>query len=261
MINDDAIVIYTDGSSIKGPLRGGIGYVFVYADDDGEPVIEEHSPPGYKKAKSGLMELFACFVALKEAVDHKRDHKFSEIVVFTDSQYVRDNQLSPFKKWPSQGWKGRDGQPIKHVEIWRKLKRVRDRHSLRVDIRWVKGHAKNRFNKLADKLAKKSASNAVNPPLEVTSTRRKTTLKETEQGSIKMRGQNISLRIVSCQRLPTQKTWAYRCEVICKDSEYFGCIQEIFSAEQMRDGHHYEVTLNKNDKNPTILKVLRELDR
>ena len=261
MINDDALQIYTDGSSLRKPLRGGIGYVFVYADDDGEPVVDEHSPPGYKEATSGLMELYACYVALKKALDHHRYSCFSDIVLFTDSQYVQVHQFHPWAKWPSQDWKNRDGKPVKHVEIWRKLKRVRDRHSLRVDIRWVKGHAKNRFNKLADKLAKKSASNAVNPPLEVTSTRRKTTLKETEQGSIKMRGQCISLRIVSCARLPVQKMWAYRCEVISTDSEFFGCIQEIFSVEDMRDGHHYEVMLNDNDKNPTIVEVLRELDR
>jgi len=261
VINDDALVIYTDGSSFTRPLRGGIGYVFVYADDCGEQVVEEQSPLGYKEATSGLMELYACYAALKEALDHHRYSRFSDIVLFTDSQYVRDNQYHPWSKWPSQGWKSRDGTPIKHVEIWRKLKRVRDRHSLRVEICWVKSHSKNRFNKLADKLARKSANNAVNPPLEVTSTRRKTTLRVTERGSIKMRGQEISLRIVSCVRMPTQKMWAYRCEVISTDSEFYGCIQEIFSVEYMRDGHHYDVVLNNNDKNPTIVEVLRELER
>ena len=261
MINDDALQIYTDGSSKKNPLRGGIGFVFVYADAAGEPVIDEHCPPGYQGATIGLMELFACYKALKAALSHDRYEHFSDIVLFTDSQYVRDYQYHPFKTWPSQGWKSSEGRPVRHVETWKKLRRVRQAHTLKVEINWVKAHSKNRFNKLADKLANQSAENAINPPLEVSSTRRKTTLNETEQGSIRMQGQEISLRIVSCAPLPTQKMWVYRCEVISSDSEYFGCIQEIFSSESMRDGHHYDVSLNKNDKNPTILKILRELDR
>lgn len=261
MINDDALVIYTDGSSKKNPRRGGIGFVFVYADDDGEEVVEEFCPPGYREGTIGLMELVACCEALEEAQSHFRYSLFSDIVLFTDSQYVRNHQYHPFKTWPGNGWKNSEGRPIRHVETWKRLRRERSRHTLRVDIRWVKAHAKDRFNKLADKLARRSADTATNPPLEVSSTRRKTTTKLTEHGSIKMRGQRISLRIVSCTPLPTQHMWVYRCEVISKGSKYLGCIQEIFSDVYMRDGHHYEVSLNKNDRNPMILKMLHELER
>lgn len=261
MINDDALVIYTDGSSKKNPRRGGIGYVFVYAADDGEPVVEKFCPPGYKEGTSGLMELVACLEAIKEARSHPRYDLFSDIVLFTDSQYVKNNQYRPYKEWPANDWKGSDGRPIRFVEFWKKLRRERNAHSLRVDIRWVKAHSKSKYNKLADKLAGESADNATNPPLVISSTRRKTSRKETKPGSIEMRGQRISLRIVSCTPLQTQKMWLYRCEVISKRSKYFGCVQEIHSSEYVRDGHHYEVTLNTNDKNPTILKILRELDR
>ena len=261
MINDDALVIYTDGSSKPNPRRGGIGYVFVYADGAGEPVVDEFCPPGYREGTVGLMELVACYESLREARSHPRYTSFSDIVLFTDAQYVRDHQYYPLKIWPANKWKNPEGRPIRHVETWIKLRRERQKHSLHIDIRWVKAHAKNRFNRLADKLAKRSADNAINPPLEVSSTRRKTTTKFTWPGSIKMCGQRISLRIVSCTPLPAQNMWVYRCQVISKGSKYFGCIQEIFSAEYIRDGHHYEVTLNKNDKNPTILKVLRELER
>ena len=113
---------------------------------------------------------------------------------------------------------------------------------------------------MADKLADQSAENAVNRPLEVSSTRKKTTKNSTKSGSIEMKGQRIALRIVSSDPLKPQRMWVYRCEVISKRSKYFGCIQEIFSSEYLRDGHHYQVTLNKNDKNPTIVNVLRELE-
>lgn len=261
MINDDALVIYTDGSSKKNPRRGGIGYVFVYAADDGEPMVEKFCPPGYKEGTSNLMELVACLEAIKEARSHHRYDFFSDIVLFTDSDYVMNNQYRPYKEWPANGWKGPDGVPIRFVEFWKKLRRARQAHTLRVDIRKIKAHSKNIYNNMADKLAKESAENATNPPLVVSSTRRKTTLKATKPGSIEMRGQRISLRIVSCTSLRTQKMWLYRCEVISKRSIFYGCVQEIYSTEYLRDGHHYEVTLNTNDRNPTILKNLRELER
>ena len=261
MINDDALQIYTDGSSKWKPLRGGIGYVFVYADDDGDPVIEKHCPPGYRGAKIGLMELVACLTALKKARSHPRYDKFSDIVLFTDAEYIQKHQFHPFKIWPENNWKNSEGRPIRHVEFWKKYRRIRQSHTLPVRIKWVQSHSKNKFNDMADELAKESADNAVNPPLEVSSTRKKTTKKLTKSGSIGMKGQKISLRIVGSDPLSPQRMWVYRCEVISKGSKYFGCIQEIFSAKYMRDGHHYEVTLNKNDKNPTVLRIVRELDR
>jgi hypothetical protein len=37
-------------------------------------------------------------------------------------------------------------------------------------------------------------------------------------------------------------------------------IDWLYSDHQMRDGHHYEVTLNDNPKHPMIVAVLRECE-
>jgi ribonuclease HI len=50
IIDENAINIYTDGSSYTGPRRGGMGIVFVTVNDEGHEVVEEHQPLGHRGA-------------------------------------------------------------------------------------------------------------------------------------------------------------------------------------------------------------------
>jgi ribonuclease HI len=64
-INDEALTIYTDGSSYQGPRRGGVGILFVTVDDDGHERINEYALPGYAGVTNNQMELQACIEALR----------------------------------------------------------------------------------------------------------------------------------------------------------------------------------------------------
>lgn len=57
-----------------------------------------------------------------------------------------------------------------------------------------------------------------------------------------------------------QRTTKYRCEVICADSPYFECIDFPFSNEDLRANHSYEVRLDDDAKNPTIVEKIREIE-
>ena len=76
-----------------------------------------------------------------------------------------------------------------------------------------------------------------------------------------MKGQRISIHIINEQYLRMQKLSKYRYEIISKGSKYFGNIDFIYSKlHHLKAGHKYIVTLNKNDKNPLILKLIEEIE-
>lgn len=259
---ENALNIYTDGSSFSGPRRGGIGIRFIAVDGLGNEGINNSEIPGYKGATNNQMELYACVAALKEARGSYDLRSFNSIEIFTDSQYVADNYLSAMFTWPSNKWRNRDGRPIANADIWKEfVKLIKKVTPLRVNVHWVKGHGKDEHNKAADKLARKSAKNPLNPPLTVVDVRRKQTDKSVEIGSVEMRGQRLCVRIITSEYWKVQKLVKYKYEVLSKGSKYSGNVDIIFSNKDMRAGHHYEVVVNKETSNPRITKVLRELER
>jgi hypothetical protein len=56
-----------------------------------------------------------------------------------------------------------------------------------------------------------------------------------------------------------QRIWKYRCEVVSVGDPDYGCLDWLYSREQLRDGHCYEATLNNSSANPMIVAVIREL--
>lgn len=259
---ENALNIYTDGSSFSTPRRGGIGIRFITIDGIGNEVISNLELPGYKGATNNQMELYACVAALREARDYHDLSAVNSIEIYTDSQYVSENYKSAIFTWSGNGWRNRDGRPIANAELWKDLvKIIKKVRPLRVNVHWVKGHGKDEHNKAVDKLAKRSAKNASSPPLTVVDVRRKKTDRSVDIGSVEMLGQRLRIRIITSEYWKTQKIVKYKYEVLSKGSKYFKNVDIIFSNQDMRVGHHYEVQVNKNTKNPQVTKVLRELER
>lgn len=262
-INHDeaALTIYADGASLWSPVRGGIGYRFLFTDADGNEVHKDYCPPGFKGASNNEMELMACIEALEEAVTLPDFERFSGIDIYTDSQYVSENLKRAKWSWPKNGWVtdyGR-GTPVENVELWKRLIKAENNMGKRVRISWVRGHAKNIHNKAVDKLAKTSAKSAIRPPISVTSVRRKRTDNKTKLGSIRPQGQRLTIRIIEVEWMRTRRIWKYRTEVISQYSDYSGNIDRLYSKESLRDGHIYEVTLNRDANYPKIQKIIKEI--
>jgi ribonuclease HI len=262
MLIDNALNIYTDGSSYSGPRVGGVGFRFVTADEFGEEVVEDFVVPGFKGATNNQMELQACVEALKEATKYHDLTPFDKIAIHTDSRYIVDNYKRAIFEWSGNKWRNRDNRPILNADRWKELLRLMWKCApRRVDFYWVKAHSKDPHNRAVDKLAKGSAKNALNEPLTIVNVRRKTTSTSEERGSVEMRGQRFSIRVITDEYLKTQRMNKYKYQVISKGSRYFGSVDTIFSVELLKAGHHYEVRVNKKTANPTIVKVLRELER
>ena len=75
----------------------------------------------------------------------------SDVLIFTDSTYVKNGITDWIKKWEKNGWKSANKKPIKNKDLWKKLNDLCKKH--KITWKWVKGHSNNRFNNLADQLA------------------------------------------------------------------------------------------------------------
>ena len=260
VIFEDALNIYTDGSSFENPRRGGMGIRYIVVNVEGHAEIHDEMPTGYKQVTNNEMELLACVIALREIPAEFLSPTISRIVIFTDSQYVRNYYNRAVWIWPKQGWRNQHGRPIENVEIWKDLVKELKKSSLPVRLKWVKGHSQNVHNSAVDKLARKSANGYLNEPLTVTSVRRKKSDQSVSIGSVLMEGQELNIRIITDKRMRPQKVWRYKYEVLQCDSPYVGYVDIIYSEHLLRAGHSYRVQVSEKPMNPEVVEVIEELD-
>ena len=132
--------IYTDGACSGNPGPGGWGAVIF-----NKKGIQKNIYGNEKNTTNNRMELTAPIIALKKI------KKKSEITIFTDSKYVKDGITDWIKKWKLNNWKNSNKKPVKNKDLWVKLDDLCLKH--KVTWKWVKAHAGNKYNNLADELA------------------------------------------------------------------------------------------------------------
>ena len=93
------------------------------------------------------MELTAAIKALKYFKEPQL------ITLITDSKYVKDGIESWITNWKKNGWRTTSKKPVKNKELWIQLEKQIEKH--KVKWKWIKGHAGNENNEIADNLAKK----------------------------------------------------------------------------------------------------------
>lgn len=143
------IKIYTDGACSGNPGKGGYGTI--YAEDENGNVHKKELTQGYKVTTNNRMELLAAIVGL-EALK-----KPSTVELTSDSKYLVDafNQKW-IDGWIKRGWKGSNKQPVKNQDLWKRLLKAKEPHS--VKFIWVKGHNGHEFNERCDQMAVASAN-------------------------------------------------------------------------------------------------------
>lgn len=270
-LDETALNIYADGSSLSSPRVGGVGYTLIAVDDEGYEVVYDDFLPSIKGANNNQMELEACMAALC-TVTGKRPpadlprffelSRFSKIVIRTDSMYVANNFENAKWNWPKNRWKTRAGPPMQNTEYWKELMRLVKKAGVRVDIKWVKGHSKDAHNIRADKLARKSARSPSTRSAGSQRVRRKLSPYPLEVASVGMEGQLMTVRIITDKYLgPPHKCYRYMYEVIDKDSAYYQRVDYIWSDVMLSAGHTYFVRLNDNAKHPQIEEKLSEITK
>tara|TARA_A100001037_G_C14737691_1_gene451685 strand:- start:28 stop:453 length:426 start_codon:yes stop_codon:yes gene_type:complete len=135
--------IYTDGACSGNPGPGGWAAIIIKDDE-----VEEMLSGNEKKTTNNKMELLAPIKAI-EKLKNK-----SEISIFTDSKYVKDGITIWINRWEKNDWKTSSKKPVKNKDLWKKLKNLTLKHKIKWV--WVKGHAQNKYNNLADDLAQRA---------------------------------------------------------------------------------------------------------
>ena len=133
------VEIFTDGACRGNPGPGGWGALLRFG------TIEKSLHGGEKLTTNNRMELMAAIEglsALKEPC---------EVVITTDSQYVRKGITEWLDGWKRNGWRTASKQAVKNADLWQRLDELNQRH--KVEWHWVKGHSGHRENELADLLA------------------------------------------------------------------------------------------------------------
>jgi ribonuclease HI len=132
--------IYTDGACSGNPGPGGWGAVILEDDKNQKNIYGNEM-----NTTNNRMELMAPIMALKKIKTN------SEVVIYTDSNYVKNGITEWIKNWEKNGWKNANKKPVKNKDLWVKLDNLCKDN--KIIWKWVKGHSNNKYNNLADELA------------------------------------------------------------------------------------------------------------
>lgn len=142
MDTSKCVEIYTDGACSGNPGPGGWGVVLIWQ--------------GVEKRLSGFEEVTTNNrMELKAAIEGIKSLKREALLkIYTDSQYVKNGITLWMPKWLSTNWK--NGK-IKNVDLWQELNALV--HQFSIEWHWVRGHSGDRYNEIADELARNAIFN------------------------------------------------------------------------------------------------------
>jgi len=133
------VEIYTDGACSKNPGPGGWGALLIFNDTKKEIF-------GYQlETTNNQMEISAAIYALQHL------KKPCRVKVYTDSIYLQKGATEWIHNWQKNNWRKSDNKPVTNIDLWQNLQHEMKKHD--IIWCWVKGHANNEGNNIADKLA------------------------------------------------------------------------------------------------------------
>ena len=134
------LTIYTDGGCHGNPGPGGWAWrainpmgAVIACDNGGENLTTNNR-----------MELSAVINGLQWAIERH----VAGVVMYTDSQYVKQGITAWIHNWKRNGWRTSTKKPVKNAELWRELDRLNA--CISAEWKWVKGHAGNEHNEACD---------------------------------------------------------------------------------------------------------------
>ncbi len=133
------VEIYTDGGCRGNPGIGGWGAILTMGEH------QKKIKGSATDTTNNRMELTAAIEALNAL------KKPCEVILHTDSTYVKNGITSWLANWKRNNWKTAAKKPVKNADLWQALDSASKRHQ--IDWRWVKGHAGVAGNEIADQLA------------------------------------------------------------------------------------------------------------
>lgn len=139
LMDSDLVEIWTDGGCKPNPGRGGWAVVLRYKG------AEREMSGGEAATTNNRMELTAAAMALESL---KRP---CNVVLHTDSQYLKDGITRWHTGWVRKNWRTAGGDPVKNMDLWRRILDAAKPH--KIDWRWVRGHNGDEMNERVDVMA------------------------------------------------------------------------------------------------------------
>ncbi|UDG81446.1 Ribonuclease HI [Candidatus Profftia lariciata] len=136
--------IFTDGSCLGNPGPGGYSAILRYKQ------YEKILSSGYYITTNNRMELMAAIVALEMLKNP------CAVVLYSDSQYLRQGITQWIHNWKKRDWKTTDKKLVKNVDLWQRLDLAIREHT--IEWIWIKGHAGSINNERCDELARTAAN-------------------------------------------------------------------------------------------------------
>jgi ribonuclease HI len=260
------LTIYADGSTTSAN-NGGVGIRVISIDMDGDEVVYDSYSAGYPNANSGQMEIIACATSLEEVIRLQLTASLAKVIIFTDSKYVFENYKTAMFEWSVNKWLRKTGRPVQDAHLWKELvKQIQklNKDHIYVEIKWIKGHEKNKHNKYVDEMAKKASKLPLDKmpksgPISVSEPRKVIASPKMEIGCVNMKGQKVSIAILSNKLLKPQNLWCYQYQVISRRSPFLGYVDQIFSEISLETNRSYYVKFNSLSENPRIEKSYWEI--
>ena len=133
------VEIFTDGACRGNPGPGGWAALLRF---DGKEKLLSGAEPGTTNNRMELMAAIEGLAALTRPM---------QIMLTTDSQYVRQGITQWIEGWKHNGWKTAQKKAVKNQDLWQALELALGQHV--VDWQWVKGHSGHPENERVDQAA------------------------------------------------------------------------------------------------------------
>jgi len=147
MTNALPVFIYTDGSCLRNPDGPG-GWSVVLQ----KGLNQVHTSGFEPNTTNNRMEMMAALSAMR--LIRQRELR-DPIVIHSDSKYVINGMTEWISGWKRRGWFTSAGKEVLNRDLWEQMHQ--ESQGLRIQWRWVRGHAGHPGNELADQLARTAA--------------------------------------------------------------------------------------------------------
>jgi len=142
------VFVHTDGACLGNPGPGGYAAIMKRGDDG--RVMRGGDP----ETTNNRMELMGPIMALESMLTA------APVTIHSDSQYVVKGMTKWIHGWKVKGWKNSKKQAVANRDLWERLDAVVSTRLNGVEWIWVKGHAGDPQNEMADRIANEEALKA-----------------------------------------------------------------------------------------------------
>ena len=135
--DDPRVKIYVDGSYDEKTNRFSYGMIVIYPN--GETITDAKTYDDLEMA--AMRNVAGEILGATAAIEYCVKAGIKDVVIYHDYEGIA--------KWPRREWKANKTGTIAYVDYYEKNK-----DQVSVEFRHVKGHSGNKYNEIADKLAK-----------------------------------------------------------------------------------------------------------